>query len=61
MKFTILLNTITLGVGVTLALVGGVDLALGVPFGRFSLITDIILLSASALLLWQTYETWFAR
>jgi hypothetical protein len=36
----------------------GVDLALGWPFDRKALATDIMFMVAGALVLWQGYETW---
>lgn len=61
MKITMLLNVLSLGIGGTLALVSLADLAVGVPFGRFSWLTDLFLLSASGLLIWQVIETWFGK
>ena len=43
--------------GVVLLLYG-LDLAIGIPFGRIGLVQDIVLVIAAALVLWQGYETW---
>ena len=34
------------------------DLAVGIPFGRSDMTTDIIILVAAALIIWQGVETW---
>jgi hypothetical protein len=47
-----------LGVSGLLALIFLLDLLLGIPFGRFSISTDIIVLLAAGLILWQGVETW---
>lgn len=47
-----------LGVSGLLALIFAIDLIAGIPFGRFSVSTDIIVLLASGLILWQAIETW---
>lgn len=42
-------------------LLGGVfllDLAMGIPFGRFDYGTDIIVIVAAGLIVWQGIETW---
>jgi hypothetical protein len=36
----------------------GLDLALGVPFGRKAITNDILFIIAGGLVLWQGYETW---
>ena len=35
-----------------------VDLAVGIPFQRFSWATDLIVLLACGLIIWQGIETW---
>ena len=47
-----------LGVGGLLGVVFLVDLIAGIPFGR-EIATDILVVIASGLLLWQGLETWF--
>lgn len=39
-------------------LVYGIDLATGFPFDRSGMTTDIMFVVASALVLWQGYDTW---
>ncbi len=39
-------------------LVYALDLALGVPFGRAGIVQDIVLILASAVVIWQGYETY---
>ena len=39
-------------------LVYALDLALGIPFGRAGIVQDIVLILASAILIWQGYETY---
>lgn len=34
------------------------DLALGMPFGRSDITTDILVVVAAGLLIWQGVETW---
>ena len=41
-----------------LFLVYGLDLAIKVPFNREGPVQDIVFVIASALVLWQGYETW---
>jgi hypothetical protein len=41
-----------------LALVFLLDLAIKIPFGRFSWSTDVLVVLASALIIWQGLETW---
>lgn len=47
-----------LGISGLLALIFLLDLLLGIPFGRFSISTDIIVLIAAGLIIWQGVETW---
>ncbi len=39
-------------------LVFGLDLAIGFPFDRRGLVTDILFVIAAGLVLWQGLETW---
>ena len=41
-----------------LALVFLADLVIGIPFGRFSPLTDVLVIVSSGLILWQGIETW---
>jgi threonine/homoserine/homoserine lactone efflux protein len=34
------------------------DLAVGMPFGRSDVVTDVLVIVAAALLIWQGVETW---
>lgn len=34
------------------------DLAVGIPFGRSDVVTDVLVIVAAALLIWQGVETW---
>lgn len=35
------------------------DLAIGIPFGRSDITTDVMVVLAAGLLVWQGVETWF--
>jgi hypothetical protein len=37
------------------------DLAIGIPFGRSDITTDILVGLAAGLLIWQGIETWFEK
>lgn len=37
------------------------DLAIGIPFGRSDITTDILVSLAAGLLIWQGIETWFEK
>jgi hypothetical protein len=37
------------------------DLAIGIPFGRSDITTDILVALAAGLLIWQGIETWFEK
>lgn len=50
---------IALGIAGLLALVCLVDLAVAIPFGRLSVSTDVLVIIASGLILWQGLDTWF--
>ena len=41
-----------------LALLFLLDLALAIPFGRFSVFTDLAVIIAAGLIIWQTVETY---
>lgn len=46
------------GIASLMALVFLLDLAIAIPFGRFSIWTDLCVLIAAGLVVWQTIETW---
>lgn len=48
----------SLGVAGLLAVIFLVDLIIGIPFGRFSIMTDAFVLLASGLIIYQGIETW---
>lgn len=41
-----------------LGLIFLLDLLLGIPFGRSDIMTDVFVILAAALLIWQGVETW---
>ena len=47
-----------MGVSALILLIYALDLALGIPFGRTGIVQDIVLILASALIIWQSYETY---
>ncbi|QDU64793.1 hypothetical protein Pan216_56850 [Planctomycetes bacterium Pan216] len=57
MKLSKVLNLVTLIIAAILAVIFILDLVLGLPFGRYSLMTDIIVLVAAGLIIWQGWET----
>ena len=58
MKLQKILCGAALGISGLLALIFLLDLILGIPFGRFAMWTDIIVLVSTGLILWQGIETW---
>ena len=46
----------SLGVAVLIGLVFALDLAVALPFGRVSLVQDVMFIVAAGLILWQGYE-----
>jgi zinc transporter ZupT len=44
-----------------LGLLFTLDLAIGIPFGRSDITTDILVALAAGLLIWQGVETWFEK
>lgn len=59
MKLQRILCAASLGVAGLVAILFLVDLLVGIPFGRFSWATDVVVLIACGLLIWQGLETWF--
>lgn len=59
MRLPKILCATALGIAGVVGLVFLLDLIIGIPFGRENLGTDLIVLVACALLLWQGLETWF--
>lgn len=57
-KIPKILCGIALGIAALLAIVFLLDLAIGIPLGRSSVSTDIVVVLASALILWFGIETW---
>jgi len=47
-----------LGIAGILGLLFLLDLAIGIPFGRSDITTDILIVMAAGLLIWQGVETW---
>jgi hypothetical protein len=47
-----------LGIAGILGLLFLLDLAIGIPFGRSDITTDILVVLAAGLLIWQGVETW---
>ena len=50
---------VSLGVASLLGVVFLVDLIAAIPFSRFSVTTDVCVLLAALLLIWQGLETWW--
>lgn len=57
MKINQILCWAALGVSAILALVFLADLIVGMPFERFSVMTDLFIIVASGLIIWQSVET----
>lgn len=57
MKLSKILCYVAIGIAGLLAVVFLLDLTTGLFFDRFSIATDVIVLIASGLLLWQSVET----
>lgn len=53
-----ILTLVSMVVAGILTLIFGLDLVLGLPFGRANIVLDIMFLLGGALLLWQGYETY---
>ena len=49
---------LALGVAGLLGVVFLVDLVVAIPFGRQGMVTDLLVVSASGLIIWQGTETW---
>ena len=47
-----------LGIAGVLGLMFLLDLIIGIPFGRSDITTDILIILAAGLLIWQGVETW---
>ncbi|MBX9655459.1 hypothetical protein K2Y11_17735 [bacterium] len=47
-----------LGIAGILGLLFLLDLVIGIPFGRSDITTDILVVLAAGLLIWQGVETW---
>ena len=58
MNFDKALCATALTVAGLLALIFLLDLVLGIPFGRFSIVADILVVIAAGLIVWQGVETW---
>jgi hypothetical protein len=56
-----ILCLIALVIAGLLALLFVLDLAIGIPFGRSDITTDILVALAAGLLIWQGIETWFGK
>ena len=48
----------SLGIAGVLGLMFLLDLIIGIPFGRSDITTDILIILAAGLLIWQGVETW---
>ena len=59
MKLPKILCASALGIAGFLGLLFLVDMIAGIPFGRFSIPTDIVVILACGLIIWQGLETWF--
>ena len=57
MKLDKLLTFAALGIASLLGIVFLVDAIVGIPFGRFSIMTDVVVVAAAGLIIWQCIET----
>lgn len=53
-----ILSMTALGIAGICGLLFLLDLAIGIPFGRSSITTDVLVIIAAGLLIWQGIETW---
>lgn len=59
MRLPKILCATSLGIAAVVGLVFLLDLLIKIPFERFDVTTDIVVIIACGLLIWQGIETWF--
>lgn len=52
------LCAVAMSIAAALLVIFALDLAIQIPFGRFSYWTDILVIIGSGLIIWQGVETW---
>ena len=48
----------SLGIAGLMGVIFLVDLIVGIPFSRFSIVADVVVVLAAGLIVWQGIETW---